>query len=228
MFEIKVTVAFPDLLKISELLAETVRQAAEAEINKLRQNYPRNLCDRPALAACEQNPAAPALATGETAGRIATPPAEARNNGIAPGSKTRAPGGSPEPEGFPPHNAPASPVLPRVPSQPQPQQTTVPVTAPTTAPALAPTVPTVPVAPAVPAAAPTIPAPAPAVAPTAAPSFSLAQIAKAGADLLTANPSLQPTLVDLIRRYGCQTVQELTPDKLPAFAAELRQMGARI
>ena len=84
------------------------------------------------------------------------------------------------------------------------------------------------------AAAPTpSPAPvqtqAPTPAPvTAAPSFTTAQVAKAGADLMQNNPGLQPALVDLIHRYGAQTVQEIPQDKLGAFATELRQMGAKI
>lgn len=61
-----------------------------------------------------------------------------------------------------------------------------------------------------------------------APAFTLNQIAKAGADLMATNPGLQPALVELIHKYGAQTVQELPPDKLGAFATELRQMGARI
>ena len=69
------------------------------------------------------------------------------------------------------------------------------------------------------------PTPAPV---TAAPSFTTAQVAKAGADLMQNNPGLQPALVDLIHRYGAQTVQEIPQDKLGAFATELRQMGAKI
>lgn len=73
------------------------------------------------------------------------------------------------------------------------------------------------------ASAPVSPAPV-----AAAPVYTLAQIAKAGADLMASNPGLQPALVELIHRYGAQTVQELPQDKLGAFATELRQMGARI
>jgi len=86
----------------------------------------------------------------------------------------------------------------------------------------------------------TMAAPTPTVAPAttaapvaaapvaAAPSYTVAQVAKAGADLMSANPALQPALVDLIHRYGAQTVQDIPQDKLGAFATELRQMGAKI
>lgn len=61
-----------------------------------------------------------------------------------------------------------------------------------------------------------------------APAYTLPQVAKAGADLLQAKPDLQPALMDLIHRYGAQTVQDIPQDKLGAFATELRQMGAVI
>lgn len=73
------------------------------------------------------------------------------------------------------------------------------------------------------------PAPAPVVPPvTAAPAFTLAQVAKAGAELLTAKPALIPQLQELLKKYGAQTAQELPLDRLGEFAAELRAMGARI
>lgn len=82
----------------------------------------------------------------------------------------------------------------------------------------------------VPVAATTMPSVAPvAAAPVAAaPSYTMAEVAKAGADLMSGNPALQPALVDLIHRYGAQTVQDIPQDKLGAFATELRQMGAKI
>ena len=88
--------------------------------------------------------------------------------------------------------------------------------------AAAPTAP----APVTPAAAPTAPVPTAPVA--AAPAYTLAQVAKAGAELMQSNPGLQPALVELIHRYGAQTMQEIPQDKLGAVATELRQMGAKI
>lgn len=94
--------------------------------------------------------------------------------------------------------------------------------------AAAPAVPVVPVAQApiaqsLTAAAPVVQAPV-----AAAPSYTVAQVAKAGADLMAANPDLQSALVELIHKYGAQTVQEIPQDKLGTFATELRQMGAKI
>ena len=45
---------------------------------------------------------------------------------------------------------------------------------------------------------------------------------------MAANPDLQSALVELIHKYGAQTVQEIPQDKLGTFATELRQMGAKI
>ena len=68
----------------------------------------------------------------------------------------------------------------------------------------------------------------PTVAPTAAPAFTLAQVSRAGAELLTAQPSLQPKLVELIGRFGGQSVKDIPAERLGEFAAELRKMGANI
>lgn len=76
-------------------------------------------------------------------------------------------------------------------------------------------------------------APTPVVPPVAAPvasapAYTLAQVAKAGAELLTGKPALIPQLQELLKKYGAQTAQELPLDRLGEFAAELRAMGARI
>ena len=76
--------------------------------------------------------------------------------------------------------------------------------------------------------APTVTAPVTQAPVATTPSYTVAQVAKAGADLMASNPALQPALVELIHKYGAQTVQEIPQDKLGAFATELRQMGARI
>lgn len=70
--------------------------------------------------------------------------------------------------------------------------------------------------------------PAPVTAPTAAPSFTIAQVSRAGAMLLTAKPELQGELMGLLGRFGAKTAQELPQDRLGEFAAELRRMGANI
>lgn len=107
--------------------------------------------------------------------------------------------------------------------------------APTHAPAPVPT-PTGPAPTPVPAPAPVTPPPAPAsVAPAAplvplaqAPSFTLEQVGRAGADLITQNPGKMPELMALLSQFGIQTVQQLKPDQLGAFATALRGMGAKI
>lgn len=117
----------------------------------------------------------------------------------------------------------------------------IPAPAPTPAPAeSAPAPSPVPANPApapTPAPAPVTPPPAPAapVAPTApmvplaqAPSFTLEQVGRAGADLITQNPGKMPELMALLSQFGIQTVQQLKPDQLGAFATALRGMGAKI
>lgn len=88
-------------------------------------------------------------------------------------------------------------------------------TAPTPAPVAAP-----PVTP-----MPTAAAPAPAV-PVTAPTYTLDQIAKAGANLVNAGKMEQ--LLALLTKYGVQAVTQLTPDQYGAFATELRALGAQI
>ena len=89
-----------------------------------------------------------------------------------------------------------------------------------------------PIAPA-PAPAP-VPAPVPTPAPVAAapvspaPPIQRADVARAGAALLSQNPALQPQLVALLGEFKAQTVQDIPEDQLGAFATRLRGMGARI
>lgn len=108
----------------------------------------------------------------------------------------------------------------------------VPVVAPVpTAAPLAPTMPPAPAAaPVPPVAAPVAPpAPAPA-APSVpvggAPTYTLDQIAKAGASLVDAG-KMEPLLA-LLTRYGVQAVTQLAPEHYGAFATELRALGAQI
>lgn len=92
--------------------------------------------------------------------------------------------------------------------------------APASAPAPAPTPAAPPVTP-----MPTAAAPAPAV-PVTAPTYTLDQIAKAGANLVDADKMEQ--LLALLTKYGVQAVTQLTPDQYGAFATELRALGAQI
>ncbi len=93
-------------------------------------------------------------------------------------------------------------------------------TAPTPAPAPTPTPAAPPVTP-----MPTAAAPASAV-PVTAPTYTLDQIAKAGANLVDAGKMEQ--LLALLTKYGVQAVTQLTPDQYGAFATELRALGAQI
>lgn len=94
--------------------------------------------------------------------------------------------------------------------------------APTPAPVAAPA--PVPAAPPV-TPMPTAAAPASAV-PVTAPTYTLDQIAKAGANLVDAGKMEQ--LLALLTKYGVQAVTQLTPDQYGAFATELRALGAQI
>jgi hypothetical protein len=76
---------------------------------------------------------------------------------------------------------------------------------------------------AAPAPAPTPAAPA---VPVTAPTYTLDQIAKAGANLVDAGKMEQ--LLALLTKYGVQAVTQLTPDQYGAFATELRALGAQI
>lgn len=61
-----------------------------------------------------------------------------------------------------------------------------------------------------------------------APTFTLAEISKAGADLISANPGLLPKVNELLAQYGIQTLDKLKPDQFGAFATALRGLGAKI
>lgn len=99
--------------------------------------------------------------------------------------------------------------------EPVPQVQTAPVTpAPVQQPA--PVQPTAPQAPvqAAPAAAPTVK------------TYTMDEIAKAAGDFMT--PETIPQLQALLASFGVAGLPELPADKLAAFAAELRKMGAKI
>ncbi len=61
-----------------------------------------------------------------------------------------------------------------------------------------------------------------------APTFTLEQVSKAGADLVTVQPAKMQELMNLLAQFGVQTVNALKPEQLGAFATALRGMGAQI
>lgn len=69
-------------------------------------------------------------------------------------------------------------------------------------------------------------APAPVVPVAAAPSYSMEQIATAGAALVDAGKRDQ--LLELLGRFGLRAVTQLQPAQYGVFAAELRALGAQI
>ena len=82
---------------------------------------------------------------------------------------------------------------------------------------------------AAPSPAPAPSAPAPTAVPTSpAPQITGDMVAKAGADLIAANPSVMGQLNALLQKYGVSCAQELRPDQIGAFATEMRALGARI
>ena len=74
-------------------------------------------------------------------------------------------------------------------------------------------------------AAPQAPTAAPAAAPTVK-TYTMDEIAKAAGDFMT--PETIPQLQALLASFGVAGLPELPADKLAAFAAELRKMGAKI
>ena len=110
--------------------------------------------------------------------------------------------------------APVAPVATPVTHAPVPPVTMPPATV---APAPAPAAPAQTVAPTNPA--PTVPV-------TTAPTYTLDQIAKAGASLVDAGKMEQ--LLALLAKYGVQAVTQLQPDQYGVFATELRTLGAQL
>lgn len=115
----------------------------------------------------------------------------------------------------------AMPQVPATPTAPAPVTPAPTTPAPAPGPAAAP----------VPTAGPsavTAPgnAPAPVVPVAAAPSYSMEQIATAGAALVDAGKRDQ--LLALLSRFGLQAVTQLQPAQYGTFAAELRALGAQI
>lgn len=73
-----------------------------------------------------------------------------------------------------------------------------------------------------------VPAAAPVVPLSQGPTYTLAQIAKAGADLISQNPGLMPQVNALLAQYGVQAVTDVKPEHYGAFATALRGLGAKI
>lgn len=121
-----------------------------------------------------------------------------------------------EPRGIP-AAAPVAPVAAPAPAAPV-NPTPAPV-----APVAAPVAPTAPV----PTEQPAAPvAQAPAAVPVTAPTYTLDQIARAGASLVDAGKMEQ--LLALLARYGVAAVTQLQPEQFGVFATELRALGAQI
>lgn len=93
-----------------------------------------------------------------------------------------------------------------------------PAQTPAPAPTAAPVATVYPSSPTVPAAVPTSPAP----------QITGDMVAKAGADLIAANPAAMAQLNGLLQKYGVGCAQELRPDQIGPFATEMRALGAKV
>ena len=122
-----------------------------------------------------------------------------------------------------PNNEAAAPVAPAVPAAPVTQP--LPITP--ASPIAQPVAPAVPVAPTVPPAPASTPA-APPVPLAPAPQYSLDQIARAGADLVTREPAKAAAAQQLLTSFGVQTVSELPKERFGEFVTALRGLGASI
>lgn len=87
--------------------------------------------------------------------------------------------------------------------------------------------PAAPIAQTTPAPAPA-PAAAPTTAPVAGPTYTIQDLAVAGANLIRENPSAHPQLMGLLGQFGVQAVTDLKPEQLGPFANAMRQMGAKL
>lgn len=96
--------------------------------------------------------------------------------------------------------------------------------------AVAPTPPvTLPAAPAVPTSPAPVAAPVPPPpVPLAAPSFTVDQLAHAGADLVTREPAKAQAAQALLQQFGISAVTNLPKERYGEFATALRGLGANI
>ena len=90
--------------------------------------------------------------------------------------------------------------------------------------------PTLPVTPTVPISTPGVPvAPMAASVPlAAAPQYTMEQIARAGADLVTRDPSKAVAAQQLLASFGIQSVTALPQERFGEFVTALRGLGAQI
>ena len=73
------------------------------------------------------------------------------------------------------------------------------------------------------------PEPAPAAeTKEAAPAYTLEQVSRAGAALISSNPDAMPKLLALLKDNGVQSIAELPGDKIPVFAEALQALGAEL
>ena len=61
-----------------------------------------------------------------------------------------------------------------------------------------------------------------------APTYTLEQVSRAGAELISDDSGKLPQLRELLQKYGVPAVSELKPEQLGSFATELRALGAQI
>jgi len=125
----------------------------------------------------------------------------------------------------------AAPQMPATPAIP-PQMPQTPTTAAPVAPgypAAAPMATQMPAQPTTPVPSMTAPAPVaqtPAASAPSTPAITIEALSNAGAALC--EKGMMPQLVGLLQKYGCQAITQLKPEYIPAFAAELRALGAAI
>ena len=116
-----------------------------------------------------------------------------------------------------------------IPEAAQPAAAPAPVAAPSPSPAVA-------QAPAAPSPAPVAPAPTPAIpstapasaVPTGAPTYSIDDIARAGAALAQQGPDKIAALTGLLQQFGLQAVTQLRPEQMGPFVTAMRGLGAQI
>lgn len=121
---------------------------------------------------------------------------------------------------------PISTATPTVPTYAPSQVPCAPVNM-TPAPSVTPAVPTAPRISSVVPTANTVPAPAPApTIPTSAPTYSLEMLATAGTSLIESGKMNQ--LMQLLEKYGVDSLTHLKPESYGAIANDLRALGAQI
>lgn len=76
--------------------------------------------------------------------------------------------------------------------------------------------------------APSNPNPAPQVPLSAAPEYTLEQLARAGATLVSRDPAKAKAAQELLQRFGVASVSALPKERYGEFATALRGLGAEI